>query len=456
MQLFITKRKNCNNKSMFDHRVLKHAMISIISLIIFSAIFFLIHVDTIIQHDDDSLHHPSSSSSSSKGIIPQKSKESQTEIKLEAGVVRSTTTLTVSHIALNSLQEGNHREVEIMDNDDDEERGNTLLVAPINVSESERISWFRGKMHEFKILKSDKLAREFHGRVLGFFGNNNGCEGQFFMTWISPATSFGSRELLSVQSVFKVHPKACLVILSRSLDSVRGYRVLKPVLDLGFKVQAITPDLSFLFKGTPAEYWFHQLRKGKKDPGEIPLFQNLSNLIRLSVLYKYGGVYLDTDFILLKPFTGLRNCIGAQSMDLGQKHWTRLNNAVLVFDMNHPLLLRFIKEFALTFDGNKWGHNGPYLVSRVVSKLGRKSGFNFTILPPMAFYPVDWNKIDGLFRKPKTRSESKWVEAKLVQLTGESYGVHLWNKQSGRLVIEEGSILGKLVSHHCVICKTLL
>ncbi|MED6151877.1 hypothetical protein PIB30_086597 [Stylosanthes scabra] len=419
---------------MFDHRVLKHAKVSIIiSLIIFSALVFLVSVDTIIQHDhDDSLHHPSSS----KGI-PQVLEESHTEIKLEAGVVRSTTTLTLSHIALKSLQEENqHREVEIIDHDDhDDDGGGNTLVAPINVTESERISWFRGKIQEFKILKSDKLSRQFHGRVLGFFGGNNGCEGQFFMTWISPATSFGSRELLSVQSVFKVHPKACLVILSRSLDSVGGYRVLKPVLDLGFKVQAITPDLPFLFKGTPAESWFHQLRKGKKDPGEIPLFQNLSNLIRLSVLYKYGGVYLDTDFILLKPLTGLRNCIGAQSMDFGQKHWTRLNNAVLVFDMNHPLLLRFIKEFALTFDGNKWGHNGPYLVSRVVEKLGKKPGFSFTILPPMAFYPVDWNKIDGLFRKPKTRSESKWVEAKLVQLSGETYGVHLWNKQSGKLEI---------------------
>ncbi|GMH03187.1 hypothetical protein Nepgr_005026 [Nepenthes gracilis] len=27
----------------------------------------------------------------------------------------------------------------------------------------------------------------------------------------------------------------------------------------------------------------------------------------------------------------------------------------------HPLLLKFIEDFATTFDGNKWGHNGPYL-----------------------------------------------------------------------------------------------
>lgn len=33
----------------------------------------------------------------------------------------------------------------------------------------------------------------------------------------------------------------------------------------------------------------------------------------------------------MKPLTGLRNSIGAQSTSLGSKHWTRLNNAVLIF-----------------------------------------------------------------------------------------------------------------------------
>lgn len=91
----------------------------------------------------------------------------------------------------------------------------------------------------------------------------------------------------------------------------------------------------------------------------------------------------------------------------------------------------------------------------MVKRLGEKPGFNFTILPPIAFYPADWKKIGGLFRKPKTRSESKLVDAKLLQLSGESYGVHLWNKESRRLKIEEGSVMERLISNHCVTCKNL-
>ncbi|KAK6290623.1 hypothetical protein POUND7_002164 [Theobroma cacao] len=273
------------------------------------------------------------------------------------------------------------------------------------------------------------------------------------MTWISTVGSFGRREMLSVESVFKAHPHGCLMILSRTMDSVNGYRILKPLLDRGFKVLAVTPDMPFLLKNTPAEAWFDAIKSGKKDPGEIPLAQNLSNLMRLAVLYKYGGVYLDTDFIVLKSFKGLKNTIGAQSIHAESKNWTRLNNAVLVFDMNHPLLFKFIEEFALTFDGNKWGHNGPYMVSRVARRVEGRPGYNFTILPPMAFYPVDWIKIGSLFKMPKARADSRWVEAKLLQLTRETYGVHLWNKQSSKLMVEQGSVMGRLISENCVLCK---
>ncbi|KAL3585756.1 hypothetical protein D5086_012623 [Populus alba] len=157
------------------------------------------------------------------------------------------------------------------------------------------------------------------------------------------------------------------------------------------------------------------MKSGNKDPGEIPLSQNLSNLIILAVLNK-------------------------------------LNNAVLVFDMNHPLLFKFIEEFASTFGGNKWGHNGPYLISRFVQKVAERPGYNFTILPPMAFDPAGWNRIGGFFKKSESNAESRWVNAKLLLLiSGETYGVHVWNRQSSRFSIEEGSIMSRLISDNCVI-----
>ncbi|KAM3340493.1 lactosylceramide 4-alpha-galactosyltransferase [Capsicum galapagoense] len=330
------------------------------------------------------------------------------------------------------------------------------LMPLFNLTEEQRISWFKKKLTEFSILKSTRLSRQFSSRVNKFV-NTKSCRVQLFMTWISPANSFGRREFFALETLFKSHPKGCLIILSRTLDTPRGARILSPLTQLGYKVVAVTPELSFLFNSTPVESWFDDLKNGRKDPGEIPLAQNLSNLIRLAVLYKYGGVYLDTDFIILKDFSRLRNSIGAQSIS-ANGNWTRLNNAVLIFDKKHPLLYKFMEEFAFSFDGNKWGQNGPYLVSRVVERLmtsTQKNQLNFTVLPPISFYPVDWIRIPGFFMKSNTRSHSRWIEAKLLQLSGETYGVHLWNKQSSSMKIEQGSIIGRLISEHCLLCKDI-
>ncbi|KAI3495291.1 hypothetical protein L1887_37566 [Cichorium endivia] len=303
---------------------------------------------------------------------------------------------------------------------------------------------------------SDRLRRgDFRARVKEFFSKNEtSCKVRFFMTWISPLHSFTEKELHSIETLFNTHPNGCLLILSNTMDSNKGRQILKPFLEKGFRVTAISPDLHYLFKNTMAESWFLKLTRGDLDAGFIPFGQNLSNLLRLCLLYKFGGVYMDTDVMILKSFSKLKNSIGAQTLDLSSKNWSRLNNAVMVFDKMHPLVYKFIEEFALTFNGNKWGHNGPYLVSRVVSRLQGRPGYNFTILPPTAFYPVNWNRVRNLFRGAKNETDAKWLRCKLRQIRTQSYAVHLWNKQSRHLRVEEGSIVGKILSSHCVFCNS--
>ncbi|KAI3466655.1 hypothetical protein Pfo_023318 [Paulownia fortunei] len=287
-------------------------------------------------------------------------------------------------------------------------------------------------------------VKRFEVRVMEFFNANSSdfsCKFRIFMTWISSMESFGDRELFAINSLFKAHPNACLIIASNSLDSRSGMQILEPFSDRGFKVTAISPDFNYLFKDTPAQAWYNQLMLGNVNPGEVSLGQNLSNLLRLGLLYRFGGIYLDTDVIVLKSLGELRNAIGAQTVDLDTGNWSRLNNAVMIFDEGHPLLYKFIEEFALTFDGNKWGHNGPYLVSRVVWRVNGRPGYNFTVLPPMAFYPVDWSKIGSLFEGPRSLSHSKWLLAKLRQIRNQSFALHLWNKQSRGFEVEKGSII---------------
>ncbi|KAK9152707.1 hypothetical protein Sjap_000187 [Stephania japonica] len=341
----------------------------------------------------------------------------------------------------------------------------SVVLKPVSLL---KVKWKRRNRAMLRTLRPTAVSNRFsvrakeffHGSCLNFSNSYNssrcGCKIRFFLTWISSIELFGYRELFSLESVFKFHSNACVLIVSSSLDSSRGEELLRPFRERGFRVTAISPDFNYIFKNTLAEVWFDRLRKGSVEPGEVSLGQNISNLLRLVLLYKFGGVYIDTDVIVLRSFVKLRNVIGAQTTDLETGNWSRLNNAVMIFDKKHPLLLKFIEEFALTFDGNRWGHNGPYLVSRVVSRIGVRQEFDdFTVLPPMAFYPVDWSRVQGFFHGPRDAVQSKWIVSKFKRVQRESFAVHLWNKHSRNLNVEEGSIIHRLVLDTCVFCNSL-
>ncbi|XP_074555700.1 uncharacterized protein LOC141811578 [Curcuma longa] len=295
-------------------------------------------------------------------------------------------------------------------------------------------------------------SRRFSKRAADFFAGHQ-CKDRFFMVWLAPLHGFGRRELFAVESVFHSHPNACLLIASATIDSGAGALLLKPFVDSGFRVRALAPDIAYLLGATPAAIWFKRLQRGEIDPGDISLGQNLSNLLRLALLYKYGGAYVDTDVIVLRSFSALRNAIGAQGVDARTQNWTRLNNAVMVFDREHPLLYEFMKEFAQSFDGRKWGHNGPYLVSRVATRVAGKAGYSFSVLPPAAFYPVGWIKIERLFARPRDRNQSRLVAENLDWIQRRSYAVHLWNKKSSGFKVEEGSVISRLMAACCVFCN---
>ncbi|QCD76732.1 lactosylceramide 4-alpha-galactosyltransferase [Vigna unguiculata] len=326
---------------------------------------------------------------------------------------------------------------------------NSTQSLSLSIQRAKRVKKHKRGLRSVRSEPPRSPVSPFHSRLRTFF--NTSCQMRFFMTWISPLKTFGERELVSVESLFKSHPEACVVIVSKSLDSCTGTRILKPFVSNGFRVIAIAPDFGYIFKNTHAELWFNRLKEGYVNPGEVSLGQNLSNLLRLALLYKFGGTYIDLDVIVLKSFSKLRNTVGAQTFDVRTGKWSRLNNAVLIFDKKHPLLLKFIEEFALTFDGNKWGHNGPYLISRVVSRVNGTPGFNFTVLPPSAFYPVDWRGIRGLFGDG---IRSKWWVNKMKQIRKESFALHLWNRHSRTLKVVKGSILDSIISSCCIFCNT--
>ncbi|KAH7514607.1 hypothetical protein FEM48_Zijuj11G0107400 [Ziziphus jujuba var. spinosa] len=226
------------------------------------------------------------------------------------------------------------------------------------------------KLPELEIFHLDTLTKKFHGRVLEFV--NHGCTVQFYMVRLSPANSFGKKRTLGLRQPFQNKPG---ILLDDHIKH-NGFktRLHNPKTITGPRIESSCNRIRFVIpelKNTPAESWLEAIT--------------------------------NADFIILKDLSELRNSVVAQSIDAVTKKWKWLNGAVMVFDVNHPILVDFIEEFASTFNGNERGHNGPFLVSRVIERVGSRGGYNLnTALPPKAFYTVEWNKIKkGFFGNRK-------------------------------------------------------
>lgn len=78
--------------------------------------------------------------------------------------------------------------------------------------------------------------------------------------------------------------------------------------------------LDDLYGNTILENW-----AGKKEIYKARFLEQSSDLARMLLLYKYGGTYLDSDFIILKNLSQIgRNWLGAETF------WS-VNNAVIDF-----------------------------------------------------------------------------------------------------------------------------
>ena len=88
----------------------------------------------------------------------------------------------------------------------------------------------------------------------------------------------------------------------------------------------------------------------------------------LKTYYRYGGVYLDCDIVVLKPISTFRNSVGSEKVALG----STLNGAVMVFS-KHRYLNQLIYQILPTFgsiyqntreNSGEPGHFGGCLATR--------------------------------------------------------------------------------------------
>lgn len=128
-----------------------------------------------------------------------------------------------------------------------------------------------------------------------------------------------------------------------------------------------------------------------------------ANVVRLEVLSRFGGVYVDTDVEPLKPFDSLLNVEAFAA----EEYRGRICNAVIGAIPQHPWIqwqLEALPLFAKTRP--PWG---PLLATEAYWDMV-KQGIEVTLYPTTHFYPYLWNKLS-------LRGSNKYPN---------SYAVHHW------------------------------
>jgi mannosyltransferase OCH1-like enzyme len=146
--------------------------------------------------------------------------------------------------------------------------------------------------------------------------------------------------------------------------------------------------------------WQHRLWTERDLPADLELKEaaNLlrqpaerADILRLEVLHRHGGVYLDADFECLKPIDPLLDGV---SCFLGLLDSGRVSNAVIGAVPGHPLLAKAMAEVRprTTYGPVDREGTGPLLIERI-----RHEVEGVTLLEPNVFYATEREQAEYAF-----------------------------------------------------------
>lgn len=127
----------------------------------------------------------------------------------------------------------------------------------------------------------------------------------------------------------------------------------------------------------------------------------LADLVRIEVVYRFGGVYVDMDVEPFKAFDDLPD----RSFWVAAQGDGQLCNAVFAAEPQHPALRALMDDLIGSWPEGNPTNTGPALFTRILSARP-----DVMIMPPYYFYPYGWSEKDRA----------------MGPFTG-SYAAHRWN-----------------------------
>uniref|UniRef100_A0A6I8STD0 Alpha-1,4-N-acetylglucosaminyltransferase n=1 Tax=Xenopus tropicalis TaxID=8364 RepID=A0A6I8STD0_XENTR len=246
--------------------------------------------------------------------------------------------------------------------------------------------------------------------------------------------------LCAVESAARINPDRPVAFFMKGLpdiNSAEGQNRARnsfPTLAPYNNIYFFPLRMELLLSDTPLLPWYQKVNPEK----EVHWAHVSSDASRLALMYKYGGLYMDTDIISLRPVP-VENFLVAESNQLS-------SNGVFGFNSHRDFTWTCMEDFVKNYNGAIWGHQGPALFTRVLRQFycdippfkgdeDLKCG-NVSFLNPRRFYPIE------------CRFWMRFFEVwKAFPTFVDSYALHLFNyaNRGERRVMVPGS--NTLVEH---------
>ncbi|XP_048460177.1 alpha-1,4-N-acetylglucosaminyltransferase-like isoform X1 [Rhincodon typus] len=236
--------------------------------------------------------------------------------------------------------------------------------------------------------------------------------------------------MCSIESAARLNEKKTVYFFMRAFNgNISAYQEPEykaiPLLS-SFKNVVILPlNPKELFSDTPLAGWYEKVDPSK----ESYWFHVLADGCRLALLWKYGGIYLDTDIISIKPLD-FKNFLCEESSNYA-------NNAALGFNRSHSFIKSCLRDFVEDYNGADWGHQGPKLMTRMLKKWCRTDDLDYfrnrkckgiLYLSSNWFYPVPYTNWEKIFEEDTWNGNNEVI----INEFSKTSGIHVWNFLSGR------------------------
>jgi len=272
--------------------------------------------------------------------------------------------------------------------------------------------------------------------------------------FIASTGSFKLRQLRSLESVYRAHPTACITLHhhAEKSDQISLQALKHRIISSGYCFNLIEYSTRLVLDRLQRDaYISAEVVNTFRDSLTVHeagsfWYSHETDLVRLFVLWEFGGFYLDTDVIVLRSMSHLHNVIGLQEQQYA-------NGAVIQSMRRNPFIGWALNEFLKSYNGSDWGANGPTLLTNLALSIRMCPEFDTVrcdmhILGQEAFEVIHYTNMLSALQGGERKFNSS------------VYAFHYNNRLVGKWLDSSptvpGTLAHQLMNSYCVFCDGTL